>query len=116
MNLCLLLPDRPLRAQKRICALCVQHHLLREPTLSAYSGDSMDGMPCSAPVLLPAVLLIWDMNVAGVLESVDGNTVIANTEDGQETVYQTNHIGSYFTYAFGPSDGLIPGQTYTVCT
>ena len=56
------------------------------------------------------------MTVAGGLESVDGNTVIANTEDGQETVYETNHIGSFFTYAFGPSDGLSPGQTYTVCT
>ena len=47
---------------------------------------------------------------------MDGNTVIANTEDGQETVYQTNHIGPYFTYSFGSSDGLSPGQAYTVRT
>lgn len=76
-------------------------------------------MAYAAPALLPAVPqppdLGW-MTVAGGLESVDGNTVIANTEDGQETVYETNHIGSFFTYAFGPSDGLSPGQTYTVCT
>ena len=60
--------------------------------------------------------LIQSMSVAGSLESVDGNTLIANTEDGQKTVYQTNHIGFSFSYAFGPADGLIPGQAYTVCT
>ena len=62
-----------------------------------------------------AVDLTRQMSIAG-LESVDSNTVIANTEDSQETVYQTNHVGSSFSYTFGPADGLIPGQAYIVRT
>ena len=73
-------------------------------------------MASEAPILSRAILLIWGMSIAGSLESVDGNTLIANTEDGQETVYQTNHVGTSFSYTFGPADGLIPGQAYTVCT
>ena len=42
------------------------------------------------------------------------SAAIDNTEDSQAAVYQTNRIASSFTYAFGPVDGLLPGQTYTV--
>ena len=45
---------------------------------------------------------------------MSASTAIANTEDLQATVYQTNHIGTSFSYSFGPADGLLPGQTYTV--
>jgi len=46
--------------------------------------------------------------------SAGASTAIGNTEDNQATVYQTNRIGSSFTYSFGPQDGLLPLQTYTV--
>jgi hypothetical protein len=45
---------------------------------------------------------------------VSASTTIANTEDLQATVYQSNHIGTSFSYTFGPADALLPGQTYTV--
>lgn len=45
---------------------------------------------------------------------MSASAAIANTEDLQATVYQTNHIGTSFSYSFGPADGLLPGQTYTV--
>ena len=52
--------------------------------------------------------------MAGGSESVGASAAIANTEDGQATVYQTNCIGYSFSYTFGPSDGIQPGATYTV--
>lgn len=51
---------------------------------------------------------------AGGSESTNTSTAIGNTEDDQATVYQTNRISTSFAYIFGPADGLMPGQTYTV--
>ena len=45
---------------------------------------------------------------------MSASTAIANTEDLQAMVYQTNHVGTSFSYTFGPADALLPGQTYTV--
>ena len=57
----MLLPKRPLRVQKHICTLCVQHHLLREPALSASSGESVEGWHIQRPrySLLYLNPLIW---------------------------------------------------------
>ena len=86
---------------------CASHHCLHPVAI--------DRLPCQAPAVFLAVDLTLQMSIVG-LESVDSNTVIANAEDSQETVYQTNHVGSSFSYTFGPADGLIPGQAYTVRT
>ncbi|BDA51169.1 probable receptor-like protein kinase At1g30570 at N-terminal half [Coccomyxa sp. Obi] len=39
---------------------------------------------------------------------------IDKDEDGLDVIYDTNRIGSSFHYTFGPSDGLVAGQGYTL--